>query len=206
MHSIMVGLFFKSVVMSFIGLLFMAVTPFLLKRYSASWLYYGWLAILACFILPFTINIPTPVINLSESVQVPSKEPIPTNSSHITLVSSSVDTVTALSVWQIVMIIWILGIVVFLAVHLVKHYRFMYMVKRWGQTISEPKTLHLLEKVKSEMNITKEIALKACSFIHSPMLVGFTKNTIWLPNNAYREEELTLILKHELVHLKRKDL
>ena len=113
MHSIMVGLFFKSVVMSFIGLLFMAVTPFLLKRYSARWLYYGWLAILAGFILPFTINRSTPVINLSESVQVSSREPIPTNSSHITLVSSSVDTVTALSVWQIVMIIWILGIVVF---------------------------------------------------------------------------------------------
>ncbi|UKJ44832.1 M56 family metallopeptidase [Lysinibacillus sp. 1 U-2021] len=206
MHSIMVGLFFKSVVMSFIGLLFIAVTPFLLKRYSARWLYYGWLAILVGFILPFTINISTPVVNLSESVQIPSKEPVPSNSSQITLVSSSVDTVTALSVWQMVMIIWILGIVVFLAVHLVKHYRFMYMVKRWGQTITEPKTLYLLEKVKGEMNITKEIALKECSFIHSPMLVGFTKNTIWLPNNSYREEELNLILKHELVHLKRKDL
>ncbi|WP_234007745.1 hypothetical protein [Lysinibacillus sp. FJAT-14745] len=64
MHSIMVGLFFKSVVMSFIGLLFIAVTPFLLKRYSARWLYYGWLAILSGFILPFKFNIPTKVVNL----------------------------------------------------------------------------------------------------------------------------------------------
>jgi beta-lactamase regulating signal transducer with metallopeptidase domain len=206
MQSIMVGLFFKSVVMSIIGLLFVAATPFLLKRYNARWLYYGWLAILAGFILPFTFNIPTKVVNLTESVPLPSKEPVPVNSSQITLVSSSVDTVTALSVWQMVMIVWILGIVVFLSVHLVRHYRFMYMVGRWGQTITESKTLHLLEKVKREMNITKEIALKKCSFIHSPMLVGFAKNTIWLPHNAYQEEELNVILKHELVHLKRKDL
>lgn len=206
MHSFMVGLIFKSIVMSFIGLLFIAVTPFLLKRYKSKWLYYSWLAILAGFILPFTFNISTKVVNLSESVQLPSKEPVPTNSSQITLVSSSIDTVTELSVWQMVMIVWIIGIVVFLAVHLVKHYRFIYMVIRWGLTITEPKTLHLLEKVKRELNITKEIALKECSFIHSPMLVGFAKNTILLPNNAYREEELNVILKHELVHLKRKDL
>lgn len=206
MQSIMIGLFFKSVVMTFIGLLFIVVTPFLLKRYSAKWLYYGWLVILVGFILPFTFNMSSTVVNLSEPVPLSSKELVPVNSSQITLVSTSVDTISALSVWQIGMIIWILGIIVFLTAHLVRHYRFMYMVKRWGQTITEPNTLYLLEKVKHEMNITKEIALKECSCIHSPMLVGFTNNTIWLPNNAYREEELNMILKHELVHLKRKDL
>ena len=206
MQSIMIGLFFKSVVMTFIGLLFIAVTPFLLKRYSAKWLYYGWLVILIGFIFPFTFNMSSTVVNLSEPAPLPSKEFVPVNSSQITLVSTSVDTISAFSVWQIGMIIWILGIIVFLTVHLVRHYRFMNMVKRWGQTITETKTLHLLEKVKREMNITKEIALKECSCIHSPMLVGFTNNTIWLPNNAYQEEELNMILKHELVHLKRKDL
>lgn len=206
MQSILVGLFFKSVVMSFIGLLFIAVTPFLLKRYSAKWLYYGWLVIFVGSIFPFTINMPTTVVNLSEPAPLPSKELAPIGSSQITLLSSTVDTMSALSVWQMVMIIWILGIIIFLTVHLVRHYRFMNMLKRWGHTITEPNTLHLLEKIKLEMNITQEISLKECSCIHSPMLVGFAKNTIWLPNNAYREEELNMILKHELVHLKRKDL
>lgn len=207
MQSIMVGLFFKSIVMSLIGLLFIAVTPFLLKRYSAKWLYYGWLVILVGFILPFTVKISTTVVNLSESAPVPSKQLlVPSTSSPITLVSSSVDTLSSLSVWQIVTIIWILGIIVFLTIYLVRHYRFMNVVKRWGQTITEPNAIYLLEKVKHEMNITKVIALKESSCIHSPMLVGFIKNTIWLPNHVYREDELYMILKHELVHLKRKDL
>ena len=206
MQSIMVGLFFKSVVMTFIGLLFIAVTPFLLKRYSAKWLYYSWLVILIGFIFPFTFNMSTPVINLSEPVPLPSNELVPANSSEITLVSSSVDTISSLSMWKIMIIIWILGIIIFLVVHLVRHYRFMRTVNRWGQKITEPTILHLFEKVKYEMNITKEIALKESCCISSPMLVGFSKNTIWLPNNAYSEEELNMILKHELVHLKRKDL
>ena len=77
MQSIMVGLFFKSVVMTFIGLLFIAVTHFLLKRYSAKWLYYSWLVILVGFILPFTFNMLTPVINLSKPAPLPSKELVP---------------------------------------------------------------------------------------------------------------------------------
>lgn len=70
----------------------------------------------------------TTVVNLAEPPPLPSEELVPVNSSQITLVSSTVVTMSVLSVWQIVMIIWILGIIIFLTVHLVKHDHFMNMV------------------------------------------------------------------------------
>lgn len=206
MQSIMVGLIFKSVIMTIIGLLYLAVTPFLLKRYSAKWLYYSWLAILVGFMLPFTFKMPTTIIQLSEPVPLPSMELVPVISSEVTLISSSVETMSSLSIWQVLITLWIVGIITFLAIHLVRHYRFMQTVNRWGQTIVEPHTLQLLEQVKQEMMITKEINLKQSSCIHSPMLTGFMKQTIWLPMHAYKEQELNMILKHELVHFRRKDL
>lgn len=206
MQDILAGLFFKSIVMTCIGLLFIAVTPFLFKRYSARWLYYSWPVILLGFVFPFTFNMPAPVINLSEPASLPANEAVPAKSSEVTLISSSIDTISSLSVWQLTAVIWIAGTIIFLAVHLARHNRFMSTVNRWGKVITEPAILHLLEKVKEEMNITKEIALKESGCISSPMLAGFSKNTIWLPANSYSEEELHIILKHELVHLKRKDL
>lgn len=206
MQSIMVGLIFKSVIMTIIGILYLAVTPFLLKQYSAKWLYYSWLAILIGFILPFTFKLPATIVHLSEPVPLPSMELVPVKSSEVTLMSSTVETISSLSIWHVLMSLWVAGMIIFLAVHLFKHYRFMQMVNRWGQMIVEPSTLQLLEQVKQEMTITKEISLKQSSCIHSPMLTGFMKQTIWLPMHAYKEQELNMILKHELVHFRRKDL
>ena len=206
MQSIMVGLIFKSVIITIIGLLYIAITPFLLKRYSAKWLYYSWLVILVGFIMPFTFKLPTTIVHLSEPMQLPSMELVPVKSSEVTLMTSSVETISSLSIWQVLITLWIAGIITFLAIHLVRHYRFMKTVNRWGQTIVEPRTLQLLEQAKQEMTITKEISLNQSSCIHSPMLTGFIKKTIWLPTHVYGEQELNMILKHELVHLKRKDL
>ncbi|GLC87679.1 M56 family metallopeptidase [Lysinibacillus piscis] len=207
MQSIMVGLLFRTVVMTVIGLLFMSITPILLKRYRAKWLYYGWLSILLGFIFPFTFNSTTKFVQLTELEPVPSKSVlVPATSSKITLISSSVETVATLSIWQLGAILWIIGIIVFVVIHLIRHYRFLRTVNRWGQTLTASSTLHLLEQVKKELHINKEITLKESHCIHSPMLVGFFKHTIWLPSNDYQEAELHMIIKHELVHLKRQDL
>lgn len=206
MQSIMVGLIFKSVIMTIIGLLYLAITPFLLKRYRAKWLYYSWLAILVGFMLPITFKWPATLVHLSEPVPLPSMELVPVKSSEVTLMTSTVETMSSLSIWHVLMSLWISGIILFLAIQLFKHYRFMHTVNRWEQMIVEPRILQLLEQMKREMRITKEIRLKQSSCIHSPMLTGFMKQTIWLPMHTYKEQELNMILKHELVHFKRKDL
>ncbi|MEC1178950.1 M56 family metallopeptidase [Metasolibacillus meyeri] len=206
MQSVIVGLLFKSVVMTIVGLIFMAVTPLFLKRYSAKWLYYGWLIILLGFILPFTFQTTTKVINLLEPAQILPKGMPPIQAPRETFISTSVETISVLSIWQVAMIIWILGILLFFVYHLVRHRRFTKMLKKWSQIVDDTDTIHLLEAIKDEMKIIRKVGIKECSFVHSPKLVGFINHTILLPNNEYSNEELKIILKHELVHLKRKDL
>ena len=43
-------------------------------------------------------------------------------------------------------------------------------------------------------------------YAHTPMLLGIFKPTIVLPDMAFTEKELDIILAHEIVHYKRKDL
>jgi beta-lactamase regulating signal transducer with metallopeptidase domain len=41
--------------------------------------------------------------------------------------------------------------------------------------------------------------------LSSPALIGFINHKIILPNKDYNQEEIKWILRHELIHLKRKD-
>lgn len=45
-----------------------------------------------------------------------------------------------------------------------------------------------------------------CPLIKSPMIIGIINSTILIPQIEYTPLEIALILKHELVHFKRKDL
>lgn len=206
MQSLIVGLLFKSVSMTIVGLIFIVLTPLLLKRYRTKWLFYGWLIILIGFVLPFSFDSTTKVIHLSESAEITPKEHIPIQVTKDNFISVSIETISMLSIWETLMIIWILGIFIFLSYHLVRHYFFMMMVKRWSKKVDDPCTIHMLEKIKNELNLNVKIKVKQCSFIHTPILVGFINHSILLPIKNYGEEELSIILKHELVHLKRKDL
>ena len=72
--------------------------------------------------------------------------------------------------------------------------------------MSNEQILELFRNIKSEMNIKKQIDLKICPVIGSPMLFGLFAPRILLPKTDLAKDDLSFILKHELVHCKRKDL
>ena len=127
---------------------------------------------------------------------------------------------TALSVWQILGAIWLAGVIVFIAYHSIKHLRFTKMTCRWGKNVTDVHVLSLLESLTSDMGIARQIPVYICPCVGSPMMVGLIKPRILLPRLHGRaaskgsdqptlelsQDELCFILKHELVHYKRKDL
>lgn len=48
--------------------------------------------------------------------------------------------------------------------------------------------------------------MKSCACIKTPMLVGLLRPMVLIPQSSFHPDELPLILKHELVHYKRRDL
>ena len=66
--------------------------------------------------------------------------------------------------------------------------------------------LELFSHVKSELGIQDHIIIKSCACIKTPMLVGLLRPMVLIPQSSFHQDELPLILKHELVHYKRRDL
>ncbi|MCL2356674.1 MAG: M56 family metallopeptidase [Defluviitaleaceae bacterium] len=106
-------------------------------------------------------------------------------------------------IWQIVFAVWLVGAVIFLAHHIIRHLRFMNVVNRWSEKITDAQILSMYEKIRAEMGITRKIPLYACPF-GSPMVIGIIKPRIFLPAENFGD--IHFILRHELVHYRRKDL
>lgn len=210
MQSFIITLLICSVTMSVLALFYMAVTPLLAKHYSVTGLYYAWLIFVIGLIIPFRPQLGNPIVRVdlpgNTALPVlrlgnadPILVPTPTGNALSTAVSN-------IPWWQIAATVWLVGMVLFLAYHLLKHYRFLKLAARWSEDITDEKMLELLENLKAQMGLFRKVGLQVCGSIGSPMLIGVLKPHIMLPNTDFALEELRFILKHELVHYKRKDL
>jgi beta-lactamase regulating signal transducer with metallopeptidase domain len=198
-----------SVSMSALALILMALTPLLAKRYASKWLYYTWLVIAAGLAIPFRFHFRTAWIR-ADAVPSTIQRVLPGNVGSAAAAAARMDPAGQGSQtipWvQIAAALWFAGAAAFLLYHGLRHTRFVRMVKRWGEPAEDPRMLEALEKIEEDMGITRRIGLRICSCISSPMMTGFRNPVILLPRSEFAADELPYILRHELVHFKRKDL
>ncbi len=110
-----------------------------------------------------------------------------------------------ISFFDVGIVLWISGAVIFFIWNLFVYHSF----KRRMRTEKIPKEgmeRVVLEQVKRELFIKKNIDMLFCENITSPMVMGFFKPKVILPKEIYGEEELYFILCHELTHYKRRDV
>ena len=210
MKGFMVMLLICSVTMSAAALFYMAATPLLAKHYSVKARYYSWLVIIIGLIIPFRpkfgnalvrVNVPdspaVSVIRLGNGTSVPAAVPAGN------AVPSALPNIPW---WQIAGVLWLTGMIVCLVYHVIRHLRFLKLVSRWSDNVTDDTQLGVFQSLKTQMGITESIGLQVCESIGSPMMTGFVKPRILLPDADFTTDELRLILKHELVHYKRRDL
>lgn len=195
--------------MSVITLLYALIMPILSKRYSPKWRYLSWLMIAVFWVFPFPFR---PRINLSflpvqmKEISLKPVQPVINAFSSSSNTADIINAPTTISIWLLLAIIWFLGFVGIIAFHTIRHRYFMKMVRRWSEPITDLDCLEILNDLKSELRIKTQVGLSVCQTITSPMLVGFFRPTILLPPIDVNRNEQLLILKHELIHLKRHDL
>ncbi|RRD95700.1 peptidase M56 [Clostridiales bacterium COT073_COT-073] len=135
------------------------------------------------------------------------EKPMTTAGSDMVAVSSAPKSGFSLSIVSIILLIWAIGAIFSFSRHLYSYYQFRKMVKRWGVPVTDLATLELFDIVKEDMGLQrKNIQLIQCTSITTPMLTGFLKPTILLPNKNIEADEMELIFEHELTHYKHKDL
>ena len=211
-----------------IGLLLFLV-PVWQKRYSAKWRKLIWLIIAVRLLIPFSIELPTaPVqmnVDMHEAVVLstqpvyteqnmpisaaPNKIDTPSDLVVNTTVNTTTPTVTIekgilLDRGTVLFAIWLIGLAVFTIYHIVQYRRF------YGKIMASAKLLEdsdeLLERAGADMGLQRYPAVLLSGKVQSPMLIGFRAPMIVLPYKLYGENELVMILRHELTHYKHHDL
>ncbi len=196
-----------SVSMSLVTLAYVVMLPLLAKRYAAKWRYIVWLVITAGWIFPFRPRIDLSILpEQMTDIPVTPVQPITNAIPPLVGTVNIANAPTTIPLWQVLAAIWILGVVGVVLYHALRHNRFMKMVRRWSELVTDSETLGILDSLKSELGIKAQIGVSVCPSITSPMLVGLFRTTILLPPIKITDDELSLILKHELIHFKRHDL
>lgn len=190
----------NSLELSAIILLLLAFSPLLERRYSAKCRYYLWAVIFVALLLPVRAKI---ALTLPEVFQPILPQSINASVSGTAAVA---DTVKAWDWHQYAELLWAVGVFCFLAWHFYQHLRFLSAVRRWSDDIKNVDILKQFVHTKAELGIRDRIAIKSCACIQTPMVIGLLRPVVLLPRINIPLDELPLILRHELVHYKRKDL
>lgn len=101
--------------------------------------------------------------------------------------------------------IWALGVIIFASWQIYCYRRFIQELESTHMPVPETsEAMHQLVSMKEVLRIKGNVQLRSSELIRSPILIGFRKPMIYLPEvNCVN---MDMIIHHELIHLKRKDV
>ncbi|WP_051493355.1 M56 family metallopeptidase [Paenibacillus sp. FSL R7-269] len=103
--------------------------------------------------------------------------------------------------------IWAAGAITFAAWQGYAYRRFTRVLKRNRTMVPEnSETAMMLRSIKEELGLTCSVKLAFSHVARSPFLAGLWRPAIYLPVESHVNLDMEMVLRHELVHLKRKDL
>lgn len=106
----------------------------------------------------------------------------------------------------LVFLVWAAGAAGVLLWNLCGYARFRRTAGRWARPIADERCREALRQARRSLGVKKTVRLRYCPAVGSPMLVGTRRPMILLPDTKLTERELALVLRHELTHLKRRDI
>ena len=196
----------NSAIMTLVVLMLAVTSAVFPGAIRASHRYAAWVIVLIGFIIPLRPMIGGGLVNLAI---LPSGHAIaPTEVAlqvETTLIGEVSVALAPFAIFPAALLVWLGGVMFFLVYYVVRHVRFMRIVRRWGADVTDEAVLAVFDKVREEKGVG-QIRLKKCGFVSTSMLVGFFRPIVLLPDKKFDAYELELIFRHELVHYKRKDL
>ncbi len=188
------------------------------KQLSAKWRYRLWFFLLIALTLPF---IPNDLLRFGnffsfnhnqEESQInasnTSIEETQMNESWMQDLSVSVNRLDLTAVNEILVSIWVIGIIIFTAL-IIQSWLKLNKIKISMTSIETNEVLALFTRCKQQLNISKQLMIGVSPLIKSPMTFGLFKTYIVLPSH-FEEwlsmDEIKYILLHEMNHYKYKDI
>ncbi len=100
---------------------------------------------------------------------------------------------------------YLAGAAAFLLCQGVSYVRFRRTVRRWRSGVTRGDYRALLQDTARSLSVTAP-EMFVCEAISTPAVTGLFRPTLLLPHEGYDLNELRYILRHELCHLKRRDM
>lgn len=188
------------------------LSSLLRRRYSARWRYISWMVIAIRLLIPINITLPDAPMSISIPDQVIRTEAstaaalpeLPDITPNVE--ESHIAAKPQLSTNQVLLTIWVAGMVGFLVVQTAIYLRFRRRLK-----YSRPETVpehyqEVLKQLGAEMGLGSFPGIRVNTGVPTPLLMGLWRPTLLLPHTGYTDGELAFILRHELVHYRRHDL
>ena len=200
------------------------------KRYGARWRYLVWLVVAIRLCVPIQLSLPgrmeimqvqvpsvqsstrevlaqrTPDYFVQRDTAEPTEPATPIAPAEQTQEESAEkrDAFDFLLAYPYVL--WLGGVLGFLAWQGWKYYDFRRMLKRNRRKIMDASVLDTYYTLCRETGMEKRPAIYFCEALPSPLCVGLFRTAVYLNSEEREPAEMRLILKHELTHCKRKDL
>ena len=200
-------------------ILLLALSPMLKKRYTPKLPYFIWMIVAIRLLLPVPLsNIAMPhvvipagkaVYHLQNDRAVVARafaeiETASPNAAIQNMISPPAQ--TAISWIGILAMVWMAGVCVYLIWQLVSYGTIKRRFTRWSIAVRDQSAMKMLEEIRRELGIKKEIGLYQSEHISGPLLIGFIRPSIIFPMVTIEDTYLRGILRHELLHFRRGDL
>ena len=211
-ENVFTTIFAVSVTTGIIILALVLLSSRLNRSYVAKWKYWVWLLLAVRLLIPFQVTFPGAPVQVSVpdttippifSPQTPSTVPDFTPAAPDLPIQSAA---RSMSLWELFSIIWLAGAVLFLAYQFAGCQRCRHEALRWSRAAKDKRLYTALDQLCVEMEIGGEVTLLISQKVSGPMIIGFFRSYLLLPHEDYADNELVHILRHELVHLKRRDI
>lgn len=109
-------------------------------------------------------------------------------------------------VGRLLFALWGAGALAFAVWQWYRYRSFRYALQNSSHPAERDTLLAVLDEQKRSLGITRDIPLLVSPAADCPMLAGFIKPTLYLPDEALDASDAAFIFRHELTHYKRGDL
>lgn len=218
MENLFLRVLTLSLTVSLVLLPLLALAPRLHHRYAGRTFYALWLLLAVRLVLPVQLTLPEPAVTVelppSQAVTVPAVvrpraeaavSDVPQSAGAAEPAPAAPEAVRTLSWTQLGAWLWLGGMAALLVYQGAGYALARRRLLRDAEPGSEEETA-LLAALAAGLGVGRTPPLLHTADAASPMVLGLVRPVLLLPEGALPAEELEVVLRHELTHLKRHDV
>ena len=218
MENLFLRVLTLSLTVSLVLLPLLALAPRLHHRYAGRTFYVLWLVLAVRLVLPVQLILPEPAVTVelppSQAVTVPAVvrpraeaavSDVPQSAGAAEPAPAAPEAVRTLSWTQLGAWLWLGGMAALLVYQGAGYALARRRLLRDAEPGSEEETA-ILADLAAGLGVGRTPPLLHAADAASPMVLGLVRPVLLLPEGALQAEELEVVLRHELTHLKRHDV